>query len=152
MIQQQIGRYIYKNVLKPINEQQFKKFTKDQRSTFQYWYYHWKAFNLTALSLDVWKFKYLFHDIEKPWLKLFWPYWKVQVFHRTHNAHHLEYRKAPYYDYEAMVIDWECSGLTKVACPRTAIQEIKLKYEYHELSPYEYHKLLRTANELGLTK
>ena len=46
-------------------------FDKSQRSKFKYWFAHWCAFNMTALNLGVWKFKYLFHDIEKPWLMLF---------------------------------------------------------------------------------
>ena len=74
-----------------VNKFHFKQFNKNERSSFAYWYYHWKAFNLVALSLHAWKFKYLFHDIEKPWLRLFWPYEKVQKYHRYHNNHHIEY-------------------------------------------------------------
>ena len=74
------------------NKYRFKKFSKEQRSSFAYWYYHWKAFNLTALHLGCWKFKYLFHDFEKPWLMLFWrDYKKVQTWHRSHNKHHIQY-------------------------------------------------------------
>ncbi len=158
---------------KPIHDYKFKKFTKEQRSSFSYWYYHWKAFNLTAMSLGAWKFKYLFHDFEKPWLRLFLPYEKVQSFHRSHSRHHLEYKHSPTYissnlwaktynedgtecyegkdfDWEAMVIDWECSGLTKFACPRNAIQEIEYKYDNYELTSFEYKKLLETAKNLGL--
>ena len=52
-----------------INEKNFKKFTKEQRSSFSYWFYHVLAFNLVAKELHCWKLKYLFHDFEKPWLK-----------------------------------------------------------------------------------
>ena len=51
-------------------------FDKSQRSKFDYWFAHWCAFNMTALNLGVWKFKYLFHDIEKPWLMLMWKNYK----------------------------------------------------------------------------
>ena len=69
-------------------------FDKSQRSKFDYWFAHWCAFNMTALNLGVWKFKYLFHDIEKPWLMLLWKdYTRVQQWHRKHNSHHLEYEK-----------------------------------------------------------
>ena len=52
-------------------------FDKEDRSTFPYWFAHWCAFQMTALNLGIWKFKYLFHDWEKPWLRLFLPYKKM---------------------------------------------------------------------------
>ena len=102
----------------------FKKFTKEQRSSFTYWYYHWKAFNLTAYHLGHWRFKYLFHDIEKPWLMLFWKdYNRVQKWHRTHNSHHTEYKGQ--WDTYAMVIDWECSRFTKSEAQLNAYDTLK---------------------------
>ena len=86
-------------------------FTKSERSSFKYWFAHWCAFQMTALNLHHWKPKYLLHDIEKPFLKLFWDYKKVQKWHRTHNSHHTEYKGL--WDTYAMVIDWECSRFTK---------------------------------------
>ena len=66
----------------------FKKFTKDKRSTFPYWFWHLLAYNYTAIKLHAWKFKYIFHDFEKPWLKLIWKdYDKVRRWHRKHNFH-----------------------------------------------------------------
>lgn len=103
----------------------FKKFSKEQRSSFSYWYYHWKAFNLTAFHLGYWKFKYLFHDIEKPWLMLFWRnYNRVKWWHRFNNNHHLEYKHPQLIDWEALVIDWECSHYTKLASQRNAYHEL----------------------------
>ena len=95
-------------------------FTRDERSSFKYWFAHWCAFQMTALNLKCWKFKYLFHDIEKPWLRLFMSYNKVQKFHRRNNTHHLQYKHQNKIDWEAMVIDWECSRFTKEAAPLTA--------------------------------
>lgn len=89
-------------------------FTKEERSTFPYWFAHWCAFNMTALNLRIWKFKYLFHDIEKPWLKLILKdYTKVQKIHRQTKRHHLEYKGKKGIDCEALIIDWECSRFTK---------------------------------------
>ena len=107
----------------------FKKFSKEQRSSFRYWYYHWKAYNLVALNLRCWKLKYLFHDIEKPWLRLFMSYDKVQKFHRRNNAHHLQYKHQNKINWEAMVIDWECSRFTKAAAPLTARETMIMKIE-----------------------
>lgn len=86
-------------------------FTKSERSSFRYWFAHWCAFQMTALNLHHWRPKYLLHDIEKPFLKLFLDYEKVQKWHRTHNSHHTEYKGQ--WDTYAMVIDWECSRFTK---------------------------------------
>lgn len=102
-------------------------FTKEERSSFKYWFAHWCAFQMTALNLKCWKFKYLFHDIEKPWLKLFLIYDKVQHIHRTLNNHHLQYKYPNRIDWEAMVIDWECSRFTKEAAPLTARETMMMK-------------------------
>lgn len=102
-------------------------FTKEERSGFKYWFAHWCAFQMTALNHKCWKPKYLFHDIEKPWLKLIWNYPKVQKWHREHNSHHLEYYdKYHRADWLGMIIDWECSRFTKEASPRTAREEAYL--------------------------
>lgn len=96
-------------------------FSKEERASFSYWFAHWCAYNMTALNLKCWKFKYLFHDIEKPWLMLLWKdYDKVQKYHRVNNNHHLEYKNRDKIDWEAMVIDWECSRFTKIASPLAA--------------------------------
>lgn len=105
----------------------FKKFSTDKRSSFAYWYYHWKAFNLLALKLHHWRPHYLLHDIEKPFLKLFLPYNTVQKWHRKLNAHHLQYWLAPHCDWYAMVIDWECGRFTKLNAPLTAREECARK-------------------------
>lgn len=136
-----------------INKYYFKKFNKDQRSSFSYWYYHWKAFNLLAISLGCWKFKYLFHDIEKPWLKLFLPYEKVQEIHRKNNSHHLEYKNSPNYDWEQMVLDWECSRFTKNAAPLTAREECYSKIiNNHKHSDLLKKYFLKTCDKLGLVE
>ena len=92
------------------------KFDKSQRSTFVYWWNHWKAFQYVALDLGVWRFKYVFHDWYKPWLRLVMPYEKVQKFHRHHAKHHLEWAIDHHWDgvdWVGMIVDWECSRYTK---------------------------------------
>lgn len=105
----------------------FKKFTKEERSSFSYWYNHWKAYNYTAWKLGVWKPKWLLHDIEKPWLKLLWgDYERVRKWHKHHNSHHVFYGRRNglnKVDWLGAVIDWECSRLTKLQAPKTAREE-----------------------------
>jgi len=106
----------------------FKKFDKDQRSSFSYWYNHWKAYNMVAWNLGVWQPKWLLHDIEKPWLKLFWgDYKRVQKWHKYHNKHHIfsgRHYGLNKVDWLAAIIDWEASRYTKNAAPRTAREEV----------------------------
>jgi len=104
------------------------RFDKTQRSSFRYWFAHWKAYNLVALKLGAWKPKWLLHDIEKPWLKLIWgEYKKVQKWHKYHNKHHIFYGRRNglnKVDWLAAVLDWECSRFTKVAARKTAREEV----------------------------
>lgn len=117
-----------------------EKFDKDERSSFKYWYNHWLAYNLVAMKLRAWKFKYLFHDWYKPWLRLFMPYEKLQKFHRKHARHHIEWleekikkngswKRTPKYlnkfDFKGAAIDWECSRYTKYAAQLTAYEEYR---------------------------
>lgn len=96
------------------------RFTKKDRASFKYWFAHWAAFQMVALNLGIWKFKYLFHDIEKPWMKLFFSYPTVQKFHRRNNRHHLSFKSPSKIDWVALVIDWECCRYTKAECPLNA--------------------------------
>ena len=126
-------------------------FTKSERGTFKYWFAHWCAFQMTALNLRRWKPKYLLHDIEKPFLKLFWDYKKVQKWHRTHNSHHTEYKGQ--WDTYAMVIDWECSRFTKSEAQLNAYDTLKSMI-VHE-SDFEkrmilYREIAPTIFNLGL--
>ena len=127
-------------------------FTREQRSTFPYWFAHWCAYQMTALNCRAWKFKYLFHDMEKPFLKLFLPYKKVQKIHRNNNRHHPEwlesrleklsrkcgnglgsyqvYKLLDKFDYDGAIIDWECCHFTKIEEPLDAHDEFKRLMTY----------------------
>ena len=124
-------------------------FTKEERSSFPYWFAHWCAFQMTALNHRIWKPKYLFHDIEKPWLRLFLPYEKVQHWHRHHHRHHLEWlddrlgqckgsvmKILDKFDWKGMVVDWECSRFTKLASPKNAREEVHDMWTITGLSKY----------------
>ena len=138
-------------------------FTKEDRSTFSYWFAHWCAFQMTALNCHAWHFRFLFHDIEKPWMKLFMSYDKVHKWHQSHRRHHLNWLDNPKhninrFDWEAMIIDWECSRFTKEACPRNAREELKYKINLldrnNDKDMRKYYILvsngLKTLSNLGL--
>ena len=133
----------------------FHGFTKSHRSSFSYWFSHWCAFQMLALVLGRWKVRYLFHDLEKPWLKLIFPYKKIQSWHRRYNRHHLEYGLRNGWDkvdWEALIIDWECSHYTKKEAQLDAYEtmerELRGKWKEYkeEIAPRFYNKL----KELGL--
>lgn len=127
----------------------YRKFTKDQRSTFPYWFWHWLAFNDVARELHVWRPRHILHDIEKPFLRLVFPYKKVQKWHRLHNRHHLEYRYPERRSWLDMIIDWEASGRTKHACPRNAIEEARFKLNEGSMSPSDYTQFYIAWKELA---
>ena len=119
----------------------FNMFTKKDRSSFKYWFAHWCGFQITALNLGIWKPKYLFHDIEKPWLKVLWEgdYKKVQKWHRTHNRHHLEYGLKYGWnkiDWTALMIDWECCGLSKQEAQLDARETLEYEINRDKWKPY----------------
>ena len=127
-------------------------FAKAEKSTFPYWFAHVLAYNMTALNVKSWKFKYLFHDIEKPFLKLFMPYEKVRNRHRTNHNHHPEWLEnrlkkvellygcvnnddvkylLDRFDFQGAIIDWECSRFTKEDQPLNAHDEYKRLLTYN---------------------
>ena len=119
----------------------FDMFTKKDRSSFKYWFAHWCGFQLIALNLSIWKPKYLLHDIEKPWLKILWKgdYKRVQKWHRTHNRHHLEYGLEHGWDaidWEALMIDWECCGLSKQEAQLDARETLEYEINMDKWKPY----------------
>lgn len=123
----------------------YSMFDENDKSSFPYWFAHWCSFQLCALNLKIWKFKYLFHDFEKPWMRLFMPYKKVQKWHRNHNSHHLEYGLRYGFDkidWEALMIDWECSQMSKKQCPLNCREEMENKLSDEKWQPYQ--KEIRT--------
>lgn len=156
--------------------EKLKKFDKSKRSNFDYWFWHWLAYNLVALSYNAWKFKYLFHDIEKPFIKLFCKYETVQKFHRKHNKHHPEWLEnkllklselvgypleeeinfyVDKYDYKGTIIDWESGHYTKNAATLSAVDEynklfgsyINFEEKYPKIAFYCYNEFSKRLME-----
>jgi hypothetical protein len=129
-------------------------FDKSQRGTFKYWFAHWCAFQMTALNLGVWRPKYLLHDIEKPFLKIFFKYKTIQRLHRKLHAHHLEYwRGIAHIDIDAMLIDWECSRFTKIASQLNAHDTLeKEKYNTYARGDMHLYCFLRDVVSERLKK
>ena len=127
-------------------------FKPDERAGFAYTFAHWCAFQMVALNLRVWKFKYLFHDIEKPFLKLLLKdYNKVQKYHRTYNRHHLEYNGKRGIDYEALIIDWECSHHTKEKSQKRVREECYNKISQgHPKSDIILNKIIPLLDKYNL--
>ena len=97
-----------------------------KKSSFPYWFAHWLAFNMTAVLLGVWRPYHLFHDWYKPWLRLIMPYKYVQKIHRKFSSHHPE--SIVWKNYTSMIIDWECSSLTK---PDKSLNARTTMYRYY---------------------
>lgn len=127
-------------------------FKENQKSTFKYWFAHWCAYQMIALDCNIWKPKYLLHDIEKPWLMLLWrDYPRVKSWHRAHSSHHLEHKPEKKYDWEAMVIDWECSRFTKEAAQLNARDTLSLEIKkFPEMEKELLSNCLPIINRLEL--
>ena len=127
----------------------FKKYDESEKGTFHYWFEHVKAYNWVALKWNVWKPKYLFHDFEKPWLKLVMgDYMKVRKYHKAHSRHHLGYQGHRKRDWEAMILDWECSRYTKLKNPLDCIETIDWMYRGGRIGMPEVIKLVGTYKNL----
>lgn len=130
-------------------EQNNNLFTPEEKSGFSYYFAHLFAYNMTALNLKCWKWKYLLHDIEKPWLKLLWGnYQKVREWHRKNNRHHLTYKDPNNIDWEAMILDWECSRFTKQDSKLNAVEQ----YEYFINNKYKNNNYYRQLLENNVPK
>lgn len=120
-------------------------FRKEEKATLKYCFAHWCAYNMTALNLKCWKWKYLFHDIEKPILKfILRDYDKVRKIHRKYNKHHITYKDKSKIDWLAAVIDWECSRFTKLDAPMNARET----YEYFITKRYKSGTISKELKEL----
>lgn len=120
-----------------------------RKYTFSRWIKHLIAYNQTAINLKAWKLKYIIHDIDKPVLNLFKSNEYVKNYHRTHSKHHVEYSNIMKQDYEAMVIDWECSDITKPDKHLNAVATYN-KYYKNIMTQTQRAKLNSALKKLGL--
>lgn len=98
-------------------------FSDDEKSSFKWWFSHWCAVNMIALDLHIWHPRYLLHDVEKPWLKLFFGYKFASKWHKTHRRHHVAWAEKhgwDNFDFEQMAVDNEACRFTKQMCPLNA--------------------------------
>jgi hypothetical protein len=96
-----------------------KQFVKEDRATWRYFWAHWFAVQMVAITVGAWKFKYLFHDWYKPWLKMFGvKYSKIQQYHRHHSKHHPE---------------WLLSRLEKMDLRRESAYDLFDKFNWEEM-------------------
>lgn len=130
-----------------------KIYPVEKKSTFSYWGSHWLAFQLVALKLKVWKFRHLFHDIEKPILKLFLPYEKVRHFHRKYHRHHRGYRNPDKIHWLDVIIDNECGMYTKEDSPMNARAYCEWLIENDKKDKHLIiEKALPLLDKMGLTE
>jgi len=101
--------------------------TNKRKYTFKRWFAHWCAFQLTALKLDCWKFKFLLHDIDKPILNLIISNKTTKKLHQKWSSHHMEFFGKK--DYLSMIIDWECAHITKSDSPLLAKEVLEIVYK-----------------------
>lgn len=120
-------------------------FSETEKSSFSYFFAHWSAYQMIALKWRVWKPKFLFHDVEKPFLRLFLPYKHVRKFHRRYHKHHIAYRRPHKINWLELAIDWECSFLTKEDQPMNA-----WTYAHWFMEQYPEHKEKIEQNLLPL--
>lgn len=95
---------------------------------FTYWFKHWLYFQKTAINLKCWKFRFLFHDIEKPFMQMIFSHKFVSKVHRKLCRHHAEFIFPMFRDYLGMVIDWECARWTKPDKPFNARHTLEIYY------------------------
>ena len=82
------------------------------------------------------------HDLDTPFMNLFYSNEYVDNYHKHHAFHHIEYSGDK--DYVSMVIDWESHTLTTDCYD--AIQRLNVFYYDHK----DYDKILDVIITLGL--
>ena len=111
----------------------------------KYWFAHWCAYQMTAINLGVWRFRFLFHDMDKIILMNIFDSEKAQKIHTRFSSHHFtgHHKK---YDYMGMVIDWECSRFTKKHAQMNAYNTL------HTLHPELVNKIEPLLIKIGINK
>jgi hypothetical protein len=139
-----------------------RQYFKSERETvsggFRYWMAHWAMVNYIALKLGRWRVRYLFHDIEKPWMDMLYDHKFTKKYHVTHSRHHIEYAKAhpeiplkDACDWQEMVLDFESARVTKAEKPLDAYDTIRRMTEEGAYGMPETGVYLTEAyHELGL--
>lgn len=128
-------------------------FTEAQKGTFKYTIAHNLAYNACAISLGHWCFRYLFHDLSKPWMLLWYKYIKreenpyafVRAHHKITSSHHVQYPGK--LDAWGWVIDQESSTWTK---PDHVGAWLKYTQIASTLRPDQDEAIKKVIEQLGL--
>ena len=94
---------------------------------------HWVAFQKTAIRLGAWRFRFLFHDVEKMMLCALFGDKLSTKLHRFLSAHH-ETVWHGCFDKLGAVIDWECARITKPSKPLNARQTWQKFYSHLDMA------------------
>lgn len=128
-----------------------KLFSVKECATPLYWFAHWCAVNLTAANLGVWKWKYLLHDIEKPFLMFLWnDHERVQKWHVQHSKHHEQGKAIEDVDRIEQMLDWEANHLSKEFAQRTAREYYEYRKAKGKFCERECELIEAALDELGL--
>lgn len=107
---------------------------KKTKYTFKRWFMHWCAFQIIALKLNCWKISFLLHDIDKPFNIFLLNDEELAIRHKRKSKHHVEYYNNNKYDYVGMIVDWECSRITKPEASLNARETFNVLYR-NKVSP-----------------
>lgn len=120
-----------------------------RKGSFRYWFVHCREYNKYARKQGVWKFKYLFHDFDKPWLHFFMTHEKVRKLHKSYSTHHLDYSGPNKIDYDGVIIDWEVSRFTKEEeGKRNALQYLDLSFSKGRLDDEKLYNLVKSVKHV----
>lgn len=89
--------------------------------------------------------KYPFHDLDKLFMYLFFPFLgvnKISKIHKKYNKHHIvEYKDFDKCNYEEAILDWESAHYTKPDKPLTALEITNLKWTNSKHYPFLLNEL-----------
>ena len=101
-----------------------------------------KLIELSEIYLG--KRKYLFHDLDKVFMYIFFPYLGTKLIHKIHatlSPHHVSYfRGISKVDKKQAILDWESARFTKPDKPQNAAETLVNKYPQYleDFSGYFY--------------
>jgi hypothetical protein len=102
---------------------------------------HWVAYQKTAIRLNAWNPRFLFHDVEKMILCAIFGDKLSTKIHRIISSHH-ETVFHGCFDKVGAAIDWECARITKPNKPLNARQTWQKFYPHLDMGS--------TLGKLGL--
>ena len=130
----------------------FEKLIKNIKDSYRHIPY---SFNHYLMVLKLQKqllgyYKYKFHDLDKIFLYIFFPFLgtkKISKIHRRINRHHIEdYKSFDKINFDEAIIDFESARYTKSDKPLNARETV----DYYFKGTNFYNRLIEEINKLGL--